>query len=259
MMRTINNFLRIANNFFSGVVFLSLLLCSGVFVVQANAASEDPYQVVQQTTEQVLAIVKEAKGYAQKEPERFHKEVTTVLEKVVDFDHFARGVMGSYASAQRYKALTSEAEKAAFNERIQRFSSTFKQGLIDTYANGLLNFNGQKIETLPLRKGDNLASGSVSIVQNIYNDTGKPYVIQYSMRLTKSGEWKLQNLIIEGINLGLTYRSQFAESAELNKGDLDKVIATWKVEPKVASEIKAEAATSTAVNSSSTVKKMEKK
>ncbi|MES2673915.1 MAG: ABC transporter substrate-binding protein [Pseudomonadota bacterium] len=255
-----NKLFSTSNNFFSSAIFSGVMLCSGFVVAQANAATEDPYQVVQQTTEQVLAIVKEAKGYAQKEPERFHKEVTTVLDKVVDFDHFARGVMGSYASAQRYKALTSDAEKAAFNDRIQRFSSTFKKGLIDTYANGLLNFNGQKIETLPLRKGDNLASGAVSIVQNIYNDTGKPYVIQYSMRRTKVGEWKLQNLIIEGINLGLTYRSQFAESADLNKGDLDKVIANWKVEPKVASEIKAEAsaATSNVVSSASAVKKTDK-
>lgn len=255
MMR-INNLASITNNFFSSAVFSSLVLCGGFFVAQANAATEDPYQIVQQTTEQVLAIVKEAKGYAQKEPERFHKEVTTVLDKVVDFDHFARGVMGSYASAQRYKALTSEAEKAAFNDRIQRFSSTFKKGLIDTYANGLLNFNGQKIETLPLRKGDNPASGSVSIVQNIYNDTGKPYVIQYSMRRNKAGEWKLQNLIIEGINLGLTYRSQFAESADLNKGDLDKVIANWKVEPKVANEVKAEAGSA---NANAVEKKTDKK
>ncbi len=241
MMRTINIFFSINfNKFFLVASFFSALLFSTALVSQASAAEQDPYQIVQQTTEKVLAIVKDAKGYAQKDPERFQKEVTLELDKVVDFNHFARGVMGSYASAQRYKALKSEAEKAAFNERIQRFSSTFKQGLVDTYANGLLNLNGQKIETLPLRKGDNLASGSVSIIQNIYNDSGKPYVIQYSMRRTQAGEWKLQNLIIEGINLGLTYRSQFAESADLNKGDLDKVIANWKVEPQTANQVKAD-------------------
>lgn len=236
---TFNSFLNVFNKFLSRAFFYSML-CGTVFVSQANAAEQDPYQIVQQTTEKVLAIVKEAKGYAQKDPQRFHNEVMVELDKVVDFDHFARGVMGSYASAQRYKALKSEAEKAAFNEQIKRFSATFKRGLIDTYANGLLDFNGQKIETLPLRKGDNLASGSVSIVQNIHNDSGKPYVIQYSMRRTQAGDWKLQNLIIEGINLGLTYRSQFAESADLNKGDLDKVIANWKVEPKAANEVKVD-------------------
>jgi phospholipid transport system substrate-binding protein len=155
------------------------------------------------------------------------------MEKVIDFDEFARGVMGSHASGQRYKALSTEAEKAAFRERIQRFSTTFKQGLIDTYATSLLNFKGEKIETLPPRKGDDLSTGSATVMQNIFNNSGKPYVVQYSMRRNKAGEWKLQNLIIEGINIGLTYRSQFAASADKYKGDLDKVIANWDVKPEV--------------------------
>lgn len=219
--------------------FAALALCSaalGAPVVHANAPAQDPYQIVQQTTERVLAIVKDAKSYYDKDPERFNRQVATVMDDVVDFDAFARGVMGSYASAQRYNALATEAEKTAFRERIQRFSSTFKDGLVQTYAKGLLKFNGERIETLPPRKGDDPATGSVSVMQNIYGSADKPYVVQYSMRRSKSGEWKLQNVIIEGINLGQTYRSQFAAAADLNRGDLDKVIATWKVEPQTGGE-----------------------
>jgi phospholipid transport system substrate-binding protein len=208
------------------------MLCGAALVARADAAGQDPYQIVQQTTEQVLAVIKEGKSYVDKEPQRFNNQVATVLDKVVDFDAFARGVMGSYASAQRYNALTSETEKAAFRERIQRFSTTFKQGLVETYAKGLLKFNGEKIETLPARKGDDAATGSVAVVQNIYGAADKPYVVQYSMRRNKSGEWKLQNVIIEGINLGQTYRSQFASAADQYHGDLEKVIANWHVEPQ---------------------------
>lgn len=235
--------------------FLVASIFSGLAVVSFASAAEpvapasdqqDPYKVVQQTTEKVLAIIKDARGYYQKDPQRFHGEVTGVMENVVDFDDFARGVMGSYGSERRYQALKTDAEKAAFRERIQRFSSTFKKGLVETYAGGLLNFNGERIESLPPRKGDNLASGSVAVMQNIYNASGKPYVIQYSMRRNKTGEWKLYNVIIEGINLGLTYRNQFASSAEQNHGDLDKVIATWQVEPQAVKKIKAGSSTPTA-------------
>jgi len=221
---------------------LACTLCSSANVMLANAHTQDPYQVVQQTTEHVLAIVKEAKVYSAKDPKRFNTEVTAVMDKVIDFDDFARSVMGTYASGQRYKALTSEDEKAAFRERITRFSATFKQGLVDTYASSLLNFNGEKFETLPPKKGDDLSTGSATVMQNIFNGSGKSYVVQYSMRRNKAGEWKLHNLIIEGINLGLTYRSQFSAAAEKYHGDLDKVIANWSVEPdaEVADSIKAE-------------------
>ena len=217
-------------------------LCSSANVMLANAQAQDPYQVVQQTTEHVLAIVKEARVYSAKDPKHFNTEVTAVMDKVIDFDDFARSVMGTYASGQRYKALTSEDEKAAFRERITRFSATFKQGLVDTYASSLLNFNGEKVETLPPKKGDDLSTGSAAVMQNIFNGSGKSYVVQYSMRRNKAGDWKLHNLIIEGINLGLTYRSQFSAAAEKYHGDLDKVIANWTVEPdaEVADSIKAE-------------------
>lgn len=219
--------------------FLALCFFSSAVLAQANVPANDPYKIVQQTTEQVLAIIKDAKGYHAKDPERFNTQVTTVLDKVVDFDGFARGVMGPYASTQRYQALTTDAERAAFRERIQRFSSTFKRGLVETYANGLLKFSGEKIETLPPRKGDDPATGSVAIVQNIYGSADKPYVVQYSMRRNKEGEWKLQNVIIEGINLGQTYRSQFASAADQYHGDLEKVIANWHVEPQTGGDSKA--------------------
>lgn len=200
---------------------------------QADAALPEPYQLVQQTTEQVLAIIRDGKSYYDKDPAKFNRQVETVLNKVVDFDAFARGVMGPYAGQQRYQTLKTEQEKTVFRARIQSFSDTFKQGLIETYAKGLLKFDGQKIETLPPRKGDDVASGNVAVLQNIYGAADKPYVIQYTMKRNREGIWKLQNVIIEGINLGQTYRSQFAAAADQHRGDLDKVIATWHVEPQV--------------------------
>jgi phospholipid transport system substrate-binding protein len=218
-------------SFHRGVFIFALLLAS--LKTFADATLPEPYQIVQQTTEQVLAIIGEGKGYYDKDPARFNKQVEAVMDKVVDFESFARGVMGPYAGAQRYQALTTEQEKSEFRARIQRFSETFKQSLIETYAKGLLKFNGQKIETLPPRKGDDVASGNVAVLQNIYGSADKPYVVQYTMRRNRDGAWKLQNVIIEGINLGQTYRSQFAAAADQYHGNLDKVIANWRVEPQI--------------------------
>lgn len=218
---------------FFGAVLLALVSSVNA---NADAALPEPYQIVQQTTEQVLVIIREGKGYYDKDPAKFNRQVETVLDKVVDFDAFARGVMGPYAGQQRYQALKTEQEKNDFRTRIQRFSDTFKLGLVETYAKGLLKFDGQKIETLPPRKGDDVASGNVAVLQNIYGAADKPYVIQYSMRKNREGAWKLQNVIIEGINLGQTYRSQFASAADQHRGDLDKVIANWHVEPQIAKD-----------------------
>ena len=207
--------------------------------VAAQTSVAAPYKLVEDTTQQVLAIVQRTQKAQHKDMAAFNAEVTAVMDKVIDFDGFARGVMGQYVSAQRYKALKTDAERAAFNERIERFSRTFKQDLINTYAKSLLKFSGEKIETLPPKKGDDPSAGTATVMQTIYGAMEKRYAVQYSMRRSAAGEWKLLNVIVEGINLGQSYRNQFAESAERNHEDLEKVIADWRVSPN-ASESEAD-------------------
>jgi phospholipid transport system substrate-binding protein len=139
--------------------------------------------------------------------------------------------MGTYAGEQRYRALKTDAERAEFRARIAQFTEVFRKGLIETYAKGLLKFNGQRIETVAGRS--TISGVNATVVQNIYGDANQPYVIQYTLRKDGSGAWKLRNVIIEGVNLGLTYRNQFASSAQQYGGDLDKVIANWRVEADV--------------------------
>lgn len=195
------------------------------------AAAQTPDQLVTQTTEQVVSLAKEAKSYYEKDPQRLNRQVEMVMNDVVDFDGFARGVMGIYASEQRYNTLQSDAERTAFKGRITKFTEIFRHGLIETYAKGLLKFNGQRIETVA---GRSMVNGSnATVVQNIYGDADKPYIVQYTLRQDAGGTWKLRNVIIEGVNLGQTYRNQFASAAEQYRGDLDQVIANWRVEPEV--------------------------
>jgi phospholipid transport system substrate-binding protein len=54
------------------------------------------------------------------------------------------------------------------------------------------------------------------------------------MRKNRQGEWKLRNVTIEAINLGVIYQSQFASAAAQYNGDIDRVIDFWSVDPTVA-------------------------
>lgn len=188
------------------------------------------HQVIEQTTVDVMRIITEAQTYFDKDPERFYREIDVVLNKVVDFKSFSRGVMGKYASKKRYLSLSSAAEKEQFKAQLDRFSGVFRDGLVQTYAKGLLAFNGNRIEVAPAEKGAP-TEGSVTVVQHIYAQSDKPYNVHYKMRRNKAGEWKLRNVTIEAINLGKVYQSQFYSAAKQYKGDIDKVIDNWTVDP----------------------------
>ncbi|MEY4588229.1 MAG: hypothetical protein RL497_305 [Pseudomonadota bacterium] len=207
--------------------------------VQTAATPEikaDPYLLVQHTSQSVLNFVHQVRADYEKDPGRFNAQVLAIMDPVVDFDYFARSVMGAYASDAKYNSLKTEAERQEFKANVKRFSDMFKRGLVDTYAKYLFKYNGDKIETLPPRKGDDISKGQVAVMQNIKSGSNKPFVVQYSMRKNKVGEWKLQNVIVEGINLGQTYRTQFAQVADKYHGDLTAVINNWQVTPQTASE-----------------------
>ena len=194
------------------------------------AAGKNAYDVIEATTNNVMTVITEAQGYFEEDPERFYREIEDVLGAVVDFDSFARGVMGKYASKRAYMALSTTEEKQAFKQRMSRFSNIFREGLVKTYAKGLLAFNGNRIDVLR-PKGKPAESSSITVVQHIQGEAEKPYVVHYKMRLNGDREWKLRNLTIEAINLGQVYRSQFYSAVKLHKGNVDKVIDNWSVDP----------------------------
>jgi phospholipid transport system substrate-binding protein len=47
------------------------------------------------------------------------------------------------------------------------------------------------------------------------------------MRKEKSGDWKLINVVLNGVNLGQSFIGQFKASLKKYNGDIDKVIANW--------------------------------
>lgn len=230
--------MKVIQSFVVGLaIFFAILMTINQAIAESNpikvdGAGNDPYALVQSTTDRVMNIIEEAKTYYDEEPQRFYHEIEQVLADVVDFDSFSRGVMGAYASKKGYMALKTKEEKKAYLARMNRFSETFKNGLVQTYAKGLLAFNGNKIEILPPKDGEDVTSdSSVTVQQNIYGDADKPYVVRYKLRQNRDGQWKLRNVTIEAINLGKVYQSQFRSAAKQYEGDIDKVIDNWTVDP----------------------------
>lgn len=229
------------NTLRNSLMVLMALIASVLAMPLSAQAQETPgaepsaHQVVENTTDRVMAIITEAQQYFDDDPERFYGEIEKVLDDVVDFDSFARGVMGKYASKRMYMTLSTDAEKQAFVARMRRFSDTFRNGLVRTYAKGLLAFNGNRVEVVPPTEKP-VRGESVTVVQHIYGEAEKPYVVHYKLRQDREGHWKLRNVTIEAINLGKVYQSQFASAAKLYDGDIDKVIDNWSVDPTATAE-----------------------
>lgn len=191
----------------------------------STAQPDSAHEVVRVATEQVMATVEEAEDYADQDPERFYEELQEILDPVVDFRGFARGIMGPYASSDRYRSLDA-AGREQLREQLERFTGVIRVGLVRTYGKGLLAFGGSRLE-LPEPSEEKASGSRVAIKQFIHSDEPQPYVLVYHMGRDRDGSWKLRNLVIEDVNLGEIYRSQFESAARQYNGDLDKVIDNW--------------------------------
>ncbi len=215
---------------FIRISLLGLLIVMGVSHALATAA-DAPDAVIQEATKELVTAVEAARSYYAANPERFTAEIDRIISPIVDFNSFARGVMGSYGSKRYYASLQTDAEREQFRTHLKRFKERFRQGLLTTYAKGMMTFDGQTIEVEPLA-AEVAAGKSVVVKQRIVGDGNKPVVIRYKMRQNREQQWKVRNVTIQAVNLGKVYRSQFAAAAKRYNGDIGKVIDNWVVTAK---------------------------
>ena len=140
-----------------------------------------------------------------------------VLEPVVDFPAIARAVMGKHA-------------KTASDEQVERFTRTFKGTLITLYMKGFITFEVEEITVLDPAPDFDPDSNRTSVRMKAVGTDGTSYAISYSMRANDRGEWKVRNVIIEGINVGLTFLNQFDGAMAHHNNDIEKVINNWSAE-----------------------------
>ena len=168
-------------------------------------------QVVQQTTDTLLADLKANKVQYKADPAAFYASLERILGPVVDVQGIARGVM------------TVRYSRRASAEQLQRFEEEFKRSLMQFYGNALLEYDNQSIRVLPAK-----AEGAdrASVGMEVRDSKGTVYPVSYTM-VQLDGQWKLRNVIINGINVGKLFRDQFADSMQRNGNDLDRTIDGW--------------------------------
>ncbi len=211
------------------VARVQLAWLAGLFLlavgVVAQGGNQAAHEVVNETTQDVMAAVAEAGSYVDKDPERYYQQVQAILDPVIDFRGFARSVMGPYASSERYRSLDAAGQEL-LREQLDRFTEVMRLGLVRTYSKGLLAYGDSRIEVMAVADQD-AAANKASVKQLVYSGQPEPYVLIYQMGKASSGDWQLRNIVIEGVNLGEIYRSQFEASARKHNGDLNAVIDNW--------------------------------
>ena len=179
----------------------------------AQAEQQDPHALITSSIERITQRIDAEREKIKADPEYARAMVDEELASLVDFKRITRLVMARHFS---------EASK----EQKYRFLDVFRSSLINTYSSGLTLYEGQKINVLPAAEGD-VEENRAAVRTEISTNAGKVIPISFSLYRNRDSQWMVENVIVNGLNLGKTFRSQFEQSVEQYEGDLDQVIANW--------------------------------
>ncbi|MCH9692168.1 MAG: ABC transporter substrate-binding protein [Gammaproteobacteria bacterium] len=183
-----------------------------IFWVPVATAAQNPYSMIERVSNELLIVVRNSGKTMKSNPERYYSDVDRVLEPVVAFDYIARRVMGS---AYWKKATAAQQD---------RFIQVFRRNLVASFARGVANFGDLEVKVISpgtLPKGR-----KVQVLQEVRGEKGLTRV-SYTLGRFEAGQWKLINVLFNGISLARAFHGQFAQSMKDNRGDIDKVIANW--------------------------------
>ncbi|MDT8896379.1 ABC transporter substrate-binding protein [Halomonas sp. I1] len=193
---------------------LLLIMLVAALPVQAQDV-EHPETLIRDSIESLMSQIEGRRDYFAQHPDELGAVVEDNLAGVADFRYIGASVMGRYFGN-------------ATPQQRSRFVETFRQTLIDTYAKGLVTFDYREIR-VPQAQQASRYDDQASVSMEVVGVDGTIYPVSYTLRLDDD-RWKVVNVIVNGINLGLTFRNQFDQAMRAQNRDYDAVIDGWAPE-----------------------------
>ena len=191
----------------------SLAFFLGILCFHTNlVGASNPHQFIDSQAQEMVSIIRNNQELYAIDPELFKEKINFVFEPMVDFRRVGASVMG-----KKYYLAASTPQRLKFIE-------SFKTSLLDTYSSTLAQWGDQEIVTIFPESYEFARTEDVQ--QNLITSSNI-YTITYKVRKDKNGNWLIINIIVNGVNLGLTFRNQFQALAEEHNENIDEIIKHW--------------------------------
>jgi phospholipid transport system substrate-binding protein len=198
--------------------FVATVLTTMVASATFAAPSETPPAFVKKVADGLITRLKADSAKLKTNPALAKTIVRQNLDPYIDSQAFTRIVMGTYATNQ----YSSAAQRA-------QFEKNFRETLIENYGSAFAKFSNQTYTLRPYKD-----TGSKNPVVTIdFNNKGEKIPVSFQL-VDKSNQWKVRNINVSGIDLGLQFRNQFAATVKRSGGNLDQAIANFKPDADAA-------------------------
>jgi phospholipid transport system substrate-binding protein len=170
---------------------LALLLSAALTAAPAARADQTPSQIVDSLANRVIPILQDKSLSSDQK----RGQIEQIAYEAMDFDVLTRLVLARNLS------------KFSPEQRVQ-FTAEFKRHLSVTYGRNISNYRNETQKILGERTE---SRGDVTVHAKILRGGGvADVIVDYRLR-QKDGQWKIIDVIVEGVSLVSNFRSQFQD------------------------------------------------
>ncbi len=173
-----------------GVVFLSFVVG---LLLHGQALAEGPATaVVKATVEKAIAILEDP---ALKKPERREERRRKLIDIIgarFAFEEMAKRTLG-----REWKKLSASQQK--------EFVDLFTSLLVKSYSGRIEGYSGEQVEYLNERTKGDYAEVRTRVI------SGKVEIPLYYRMINQSGDWRVYDVVADGVSLVRNYRGQFSK------------------------------------------------
>ena len=178
--------------------WLVLVLC----FIWGVALAQSPVDMLKQTSDQMLAALKQNKASLKNNPGIIYGLVNRILLPHVDLESMSRSVIG-----RTYWDQATPQQK-------EEFKKLFTRQVVQTYSDALASYENEQVKFQPLR---DTSGNRVQVHSSIVRPNGQVIAVNYRL-INSGGDWKVYDFSVEGISIVQSYRAQFAD--DLSQGGL---------------------------------------
>lgn len=182
-------------------VALMTILTIAASLTALGALAATPKDAVEVQVQKVITTLAEPAFKDQPREAKIEK-IRSIINEIFDYTELSRRTLGR--------------DWAKFNPaQQQEFIKLFSDLLEKTYADRLLAYSNEKVV---FDKENMLNEGQAEVFSNVFTADGKKIPLDYRLIL-KEGQWRVYDVIIEGISLVRNYRDQFRDILAKNPPD----------------------------------------
>ncbi len=196
----------------------SLILVATLVVAPALSAEPSAQEVI----ESAIDLLADKMEGRQEELAADRQALYVLIDEVL-LPRFDRRFAAQVVLAKHWRSADEE-------QRV-RFIEAFYQALVRRYADGLLEFDQERVKVLPFR-GD-LTRKRTKVRSTVQLDDGTTVAVDYELVKRDSG-WLLFNIVIEGISYVRNFRAEM--DSEIRGTNLNAVIERLEKEAGIVND-----------------------